>query len=697
MADINRFMVPAEIPQPSFFQLPYEQMKQGILSAQQQQDQAKQGLDSIGDISVNHLQVDSDIKEANNFYKYVDQGTQNILGKQGTGDLRGLRNDIQGHAKNISKLFRPDQIAGKLQSKLAQYKAWETEQDKNKNLDPQYLAYLKTKSLYDYNAKGGAAANAPLFGENVAESPDVPKFIKDNEGLIKASVDAAAYAYTNGQYIKEGKSSYEVLGPEKVKRVIAGLLQNDPKYSQYMRQATGQGYYSLDQYPLLNQDQTVNGKNPYATSLLSAMEGLSYYKKTKDASMKPDSTRLDWLKYQDEKVKEDVTDPQFIINQGQPVSIETDPVNYNSRFESETGAKLDNYILPNTKDTKGKLYNQSDVKDAYIKSFDIKGNFDQSKFLTNIRNKGYSPAINSNRDNPMGDTYIVMDKIFKDSFFGGKGTISDYKRSFKKYITEKPNYVDNSNMIFTSANPEDKKNEGTIFFNAVSNAINATTGGGFEVVSSGLKDLDKSRIKGGDSLIGGLTGQEIDGYTVTGYDVSGIDKKGNMYLKLKGKKDKGDIESVVIPNSTTVIKAPKRITEPLLQDLQVRNMKDAKSYYQKGYSGQGSLSQQAAVDIGTRNLDFPSLNAFNQLRGKAVGQIYNLNKDLEKAFFSDEDLSKFKRNKTKPINEDINFRVVQDIDGTRRMQLELNGTPYGEPADNEQEIKALLINAMNQK
>ena len=55
MANINRYMVPAEIPQPSFFQLPYDQMKEAILSAQQQQDTAKEGLSQIGDISFNYL------------------------------------------------------------------------------------------------------------------------------------------------------------------------------------------------------------------------------------------------------------------------------------------------------------------------------------------------------------------------------------------------------------------------------------------------------------------------------------------------------------------------------------------------------------------------------------------------------------------------------------------------------------------
>lgn len=715
MADINRFMTPAEIPQPSFFQLPYEQMKEGLLAAQKQQDEVRNIFDAIGNISVNHLDVESDRKAANDFYSYLDKGATDILENQGTGDLRGLRGQINSYAKNIGKMFRPDQIAGKLEGKLAKYNTWVAEQDKNTKLDPNYLAYVKAKSLYDYNMLGGAKANAPLFDQNVSETPDVPKFIQDNEKLIKASIDAAAYAYTNGQYIKERKSSYEALGPEKVKNVIAGLLMNDPTYSKYMKQATQIGYYQPEQYPLLNQvtkytkdpktgrtvsylGTNVNDKNPFATSLVSAMEGLSYHKRTADESMKPDPTRLDWLKYRDEKAeKEKLADPQFIINQGQPISIESDPVNYSSRFESETGAKLDNLILPNAKDTKGKVYDKKDLKEAYVSSFDINGNFDDQKFLSNIKAKGYSPAVSRNRDNPMGDIHPVMDKIFKDKFFGGEGTISNYARSFKKYIKQKPNFVDNSNMVFTSANPEDKKHEGTIFFAALSNAVDATTGGGFEVLSSDLKDLNKARVKGSGNLAAGLTGQEVNGYTVTGYEIKGIDKNGNMYLNLKGKKDKSDIESVVIPNSSTRIKAPERITQPMLQDLQVRNAKDAYIYNQKGYTGQAGLSAQASQDLGTRGLDKPSVNIYNQMQGKAVGETYDAKKDLEKVFFTNEQLKEYKRKGINPINEDVQFRVVQDIDGSRRIQLELNGTPYGEPADNDQEIKALLYGALNSK
>jgi hypothetical protein len=41
---VNRFMTPAELPKVSFFQLPYEQMKEGIMSAQMQQDAAREGI-----------------------------------------------------------------------------------------------------------------------------------------------------------------------------------------------------------------------------------------------------------------------------------------------------------------------------------------------------------------------------------------------------------------------------------------------------------------------------------------------------------------------------------------------------------------------------------------------------------------------------------------------------------------------------
>lgn len=675
-------MTPAELPKVSFFQLPYDQMKEGIMSAQMQQDTAREGISQIGDISFNYLtnsKVDPEL--AKGVYGELDQKTQGVLSKQGNGDLRGLRGEIYNLGKEVGRWYKPDGKIGRLQSNYLQYNDWYKRQTENKDIDKNYLGHMANKFINDYDAKGGAQAGT-IHVEDLEKAPDVPKFIQDKKDLIKASVDAAAYAYTNGQYMYEGKSSYEALGPEKVRNVIAGLLQNDPEYSRFMKQAVTYDYYKPEQTPLLIgvENSVLNPKtgkteiikgtkanplNPYASAIEAAAYGLSYYKKDQTKSMKSDPTRLDWLKFQKEQEQEQT--PNFIINQGQPISIDTDPVNYTSRFEQDTKESVFNYLRPtdlNIGTVKGR--NAKEDIELSFKSNIINKNgkitFDHQGYVDDLKKLGYSPKFYP------ANTNGYIDKL-------------------TEYSVKTPNFIDNSNMEFSAANPDDKKNEGTIFFNALSNAINGATGGGFSVVSSSLPDLDKKRIKGADSLIEGLVGQEVNGYTITGYDTKVIDKKGNIKLLLKGKK-KGETESAVIPNSYTIIKAPERITEPLLDRVAVMNVKDANAYNSMGYQSTAKLSMEAAQSIATRTYDKPTTNAYRKMFGTAIGGEVDLGKEFN---YTDPGTGKIKN----PFNEKITIKVTgtHPKTGMPYGQVYVNGEPIGEEVTNEQEIKAVLIQA----
>ena len=121
---INRFMTPAELPKVSFFQLPYDQMKEGIMSAQLQQDTAREGISQIGDISFNYLTNPKDRELAKNVYGELDSKTQAVLSKQGNGDLRGLRGEIYNLGKEVGRWYKPDGKIGRLHSNYLQYMDW---------------------------------------------------------------------------------------------------------------------------------------------------------------------------------------------------------------------------------------------------------------------------------------------------------------------------------------------------------------------------------------------------------------------------------------------------------------------------------------------------------------------------------------------------------------------------------------------
>lgn len=316
MADINRFMVPAEIPQPSFFQLPYEQMKEGLLSAQKQQDEARATLDATGAVQFKHLTNPNDIALANKVYGYVDKGIEDVVGKQGNGDLRGLRNDINTHARNVAKLFRPDQDIGKLQANEAAFTAWYTKQLENKDLDPTYLARAYNTFINEYDAAGGAA-KTNIKTENLLKYHDAAKFVKENKEMIKSTLIANNYdVLGNNGYKYTYEDLIKQLPPERVKQTLTLLLQADPEYNSSLEQRIRLQDLPEESYPILNQVNTktvdkngnpiyqydLNPMNPAAKAIAGAMTGLGVVEESRTGfKIEGDPTWLALWRAQQEK------------------------------------------------------------------------------------------------------------------------------------------------------------------------------------------------------------------------------------------------------------------------------------------------------------------------------------------------------------------------------------------------------------
>jgi len=566
---VNRFMTPAELPKVSFFQLPYEQMKEGIMSAQMQQDAAREGISQIGDISFNYLTNPKDRELAKNIYGELYQKTQGVLSKQGNGDLRGLRGEIYNLGKEVGRWYKPDGKIGRLQSNYLQYNDWYKRQTENKDLDKGYVSHAAKTFIDKYDADGGAQAGS-IYTEDLEKSPNVPKFFNDNKDLLKAKLTQYAYANpANRRFIAEGTDATTLLTPDEIKRVMSGLLEDDPEYSRFMSQANRIGYYKDEQIPLLNPiekeyvnpktgkvekqiDTEVNEKNPYASSLYAVMEGLQRNDYVQTRSLKNDSGWLDLAKWNKEQTKD--LKPMFKTTVGQPVSISTNPLKYLQSFENATDVKIGDYIIEGAKDANGKVIDSEDIKSAYIKSIEKDGSFNDEKFSSELSKK-YSVPLNKHQPVGPGVFGVDKNKLFKTGY-------ETVLPKIKDYITKNSTIVDNSVIEFTAADPKENA-----FLDATTEQVKALQGGSYEVVSSMSKDLKIDRIQGNNSLIAGLVGQKVNDYTVTDVKVGVVNSEGEYTLSLIGKKE-GEVESMVIPNSYTVIKPVEEIRQAMQADMQ---------------------------------------------------------------------------------------------------------------------------------
>jgi len=387
---VNRFMTPAELPKVSFFQLPYEQMKEGIMAAQQQQDVAREGLSQIGDISFNYLtnsKVDPEL--AKNVYGELDQKTQGVLSKQGNGDLRGLRGEIYNLGKEVGRWYKPDGKIGRLQSNYLQYNDWYKRQVENKELDPKYIQDAAKAIIDEYDSKGGANAGG-IYTEDLKKHFDYSKFVNDNKDMIKSTIIQRerdrlgnnGYKYTDEQLQK-------FITPEKIMYTLSDILQSNPDHLSSLQQRIRFGNLPKESQSTLIQTgkddkgQPIYGLNPYspaAGAIQGAMRGLGGMEEDRQRHSIGNDEGY-WKQWeQSQKEKELPGTP------GQTESVvKYDPKVVKQVINSVTGgdaSAIPNLIQlqqPNIQNAKQTfLTNTGEVKPQYKKEFskwkDLKGN-----------------------------------------------------------------------------------------------------------------------------------------------------------------------------------------------------------------------------------------------------------------------------------------------------------------------------------
>lgn len=314
---VNRFMTPAEMPEVSFFQLPQEQMRDALLSAQYQYDDAKDKLTLIGDTSFNHLKNKNDLDLAREVYSKLDQGVNNVLSKQGDGDLRKIRGDIQSLGREVGKWYRPDGDIGKLQSNYLLYNDWYKRQVENKDLDHKYVQDAAETIMNLYDQQGGAKKTS-IYTEDLKKHFDYSKFVNDNKDMIKSTlIEREKDRLGNNGYKYTDEQIQKFITPEKIMHTMAEILQSNPEHLSSLTQRIRFKNLPEDAFstliPVEKDDKGniiygLNPASPAAFAIQGAMRGLG--------GIEEDKTRFSigtdepWFKFWDEANKKaEVTIP----------------------------------------------------------------------------------------------------------------------------------------------------------------------------------------------------------------------------------------------------------------------------------------------------------------------------------------------------------------------------------------------------
>lgn len=328
-------MTPAELPKVSFFQLPYEQMKEGIMAAQQQQDVAREGLSQIGDTFFNYLtnsKVDPEL--AKGVYGELYQKVDGVLSKQGNGDLRGLRGEIYNLGKEVGRWYKPDGKIGRLQSNYLQYMDWLKRQTENKDLDPKYVQDAAKAIIDDYDAKGGAQAGG-IYTEDLKKHFDYSKFVNDNKDMIKSTIiQRERDTLGNNGYKYTDEELQKFITPEKIMYTMSEILESNPEHLSSLQQRIRFGNLPKESQSTLIQSgkddkgQPIYGLNPYspaAGAIQGAMRGLGGMEE--DRQRHSIGTDEPWMAFWRNKVDKEAIEPLIESNFGEVVGSTQELVN----------------------------------------------------------------------------------------------------------------------------------------------------------------------------------------------------------------------------------------------------------------------------------------------------------------------------------------------------------------------------------
>lgn len=247
MRPINRLFTPAQIPQVQPFVLPYEQIAQGLLSAQKQQDDLNTIIGDIEASSVNSILPHRD--EANKIIGEIITGIDEIANRSETGDLRGLQSEIKKYARKTAREFLPTGRLGQIQKAYDDMKAWYDRESKNKDADPRYLSAM-LQTLYDQTSTDFNDPNFNVFetAPGLAKQVVATKWADDYLKGIQPYVRHTIIEQLDLPYDITFEDMVKQVGPERILEVAQGYMDGDSQLKHYRDQGVAIGVYTPESF-----------------------------------------------------------------------------------------------------------------------------------------------------------------------------------------------------------------------------------------------------------------------------------------------------------------------------------------------------------------------------------------------------------------------------------------------------------------
>lgn len=406
---INRYFTPAQTPQGFVpFQLPFEQMAQTAILAQQQQDATNEGLYNILDTDFPYIQeVDANKQAADRIKQGIETDVNNVRALSENGDLRGLKGEVYNLARKVKKNATSGEIY-RLASDYQRLLAWEEANKEQRKLQPGTYAIARQQAIKNLEAAGGSL-NSQFSQQDIVDEYNYSEGVDKYTDGIKASVINEANKRSNGFYVETYEQALEYVSEQEVQNIAVGFLSSDPESKRYLQQQVQFGILDPENTAYFKTVKQIDPKtkkevevsqlnslHPAYGAIVAAMDKRAYTNNKTSSSNVLDAAAITLAKWQQEE-------QNAIVASVGPI------ISFNGKNKEFEGAldQIDNYLNADDYQSAGTLINTTTEGQPYKI---MEGIFDKDAKLTS-------------------DVKLMFNKIPKDKN-GRKPSWEQFKQAF---------------------------------------------------------------------------------------------------------------------------------------------------------------------------------------------------------------------------------------------------------------------------
>ena len=232
------------------YQLPYQEMLQGLMSKQGAQDRMIAATGQIESLGQKLRFLNADRTEAMRQMEWLDSNVQQFTGMDLTDPTN--RAKLRGFAREAARRWGPSGIAGKISSNFASFQAYQDALSKDSNISQFRRRRAIEKSLKDYK---GVGSSDPYGGEYKSFSGFTPTkdFAYQDEWLkiaskVKGDKITKKWAESNGMYI-DNWEEMKTMNTEQKMAAMFQAFQNRPDVRNAIQEDVYLGVMEKDSVP----------------------------------------------------------------------------------------------------------------------------------------------------------------------------------------------------------------------------------------------------------------------------------------------------------------------------------------------------------------------------------------------------------------------------------------------------------------